>query len=294
MHKCTNFFLAALFVCGIWSNCPAETESVATEPDSTAADSGSDKVYTREYTGKVGDEKNYAACENLTGGEPVIDGVHVYAVPYAHYPDQSAKMFGVDQIWGGAHVTLGKVKQDHPVEHFGNIETWLTKSEATPKKAWNPSHEELNKFPEIHKTCESSHPKSYLAGYKLEFKSKNLDKIVNHIHAQSGKDKKYSWFEPEPNWKSGVEWIWHITAVQDPKFDPLQTREDLMKIVTDSTVPWSLAIIKVGEEGGKKYLERLHTVEIPNLKDTNFIPEPTTLLLALLALVAAPLRVRCG
>jgi len=303
MHKYTLFFLAALFVCGTWSNCPAEMESVATEPDSTAADSGSDKVYTREY--------NPHTCPLLTNGSAAdadkVGNLYVYAVPYYHYTDQSNEMFGVDSVWGGAHVTLGTVNPESPPENFHEIITWLNaatdekpslphiKKQFTTK-SWNPGSVQIKDQDALSKNCKKADKPSDLSGYELRFPSATLHAIVTHIN----KETKYSWFHPEHGWsKDDPEFKWHITAVQDPSYlarhPKLQTLDELKAIVTHKNVPWRLALVQVGKDDKGVYLERLGQQGDINTKKTkNFIPEPTTLLLALLALAAAPLRVRCG
>jgi len=293
MHKYTLFFLAALFVCGTWSKCPAETESAATEPDSTAADSGTADDLDCNATGCEKQHQAHLLMDkkcHLTGGSALdkYKKAYVWAVPCK----QSDDLSNLNIFWGGPHVSLGRINDKNTsamadaTKDFPKILDWAS-SKVFDKNHWNvtkPTHRTY-----IRENCQPKNPNpdySDLPGYHMSFKSDTLEKIQNQL-----KKKEYSsWFEMEPEATVGN---FHASLVTG------KTPEEVENLFTEPLHYWTLALVEVGrtdpsDPSSSYYIHRVCQGPIYGLASTDGIPEPTTLLLSLLALAAVPLRVRCG
>jgi len=296
MHKYTNFFLAALFVCGTWSNCPAETESVSAEPE-CALNSAPFTYY--------GHETQKYKYENVLGGPPVKDYIYIYAIPC---PD-SAELSRIDKPWGVPHVTIGRTlihtlsgskKTDMETKakgDFNGLKSFLsdsTKFDTTDP--WKPT--DLHAKPEgtpphVQRKCKNKdgilETPYHGFHFSIDENKTPMGKIITQIQAQDWSastrggtpDLKKQWFYAE---KKGDL---HISAVASGA--TLEHEDQITAALASEH--WHLALVKVNTDATK--FDYLATFPIYN-SNTNPIPEPTTLLLALLALVAVPLRVRCG
>jgi hypothetical protein len=297
------FFLAALFVCGTWSNCPAETECFF-------KDNASHTFSPYEYP------SHEYECTNILGKAPERGNIYVYAIPCPD--DDPLELFDIDKVWGGAHATIGFFDHEHKlhptsnptyeqmktqaVANFKSLGSFLDSDPSFVENSpWSPKSEDLT--PTTRKQCtttkngKTTNDGTYHGmhfNFPIDESKTPLGKIITHIQAQPWSSKPRGeptdkilapdngpWFQAKK--KGGF----HISAVESGH--NTHTPNDIKRVLTSTH--WHLALVEVNTTLNR--LDYLATFPINNLK-SNFIPEPTTLLLALLALVATPLRVRHG
>jgi hypothetical protein len=200
---------------------------------------------------------------------------YVWAVPC----NQEGAVSELDSGWGGPHVTLGKAQGNKVEEDFNKLLDWTREEKyfyQTADKEWNPT----NADPEFGKEQKCG----TISGYHVSLKKPQNESTLDYIQTHMFKHYKDSFVAPETGPHK-----FHVTVVTAKQ----QTHSKIRDLLGHNH--WTLALVQIQKTtDGQTKIRRLNQGTIHHRKSANAIPEPTTLLLALLALVAAPLRVRCG